>query len=317
MNSSKYRFTLDMHSHQSQISIPALLKDSSRSLYISFTDGGNPYFIEDGCLAEISIKRPDGTFLVEPCTIANHTTVVYDFEQNTNTCAMDGIHDCDVILYDAEGGRITSPRFTMVVSDRVVRKDDINITTEDKTTIDNIRQVEAARVLAEIARQDNEAKRVEAETAREATHTAIVTKLNNGEFNGKDGADGKDGVSPTIKITDITGGHRVSITDAVGTKSFDVMDGDSPIASTITNIKVFASAWQGTESPYSQVVTIAGVTAYTKVDLLPSVEQLAIFHNKDLAFVTENEDGIVTVYAIGDKPKNDYTIQASLTEVKV
>ena len=41
----------------------------------------------------------------------------------------------------------------------------------------------------------------------------------------------------------------------------------------------------------------------------------AIFHDKDLAFVTENEDGVVTVYSIGDKPTNDYTIQVSITEV--
>lgn len=42
---------------------------------------------------------------------------------------------------------------------------------------------------------------------------------------GKDYFDGDDGVSPTVTITTITGGHRVSITDASGTKSFDVMNG--------------------------------------------------------------------------------------------
>ena len=47
------------------------------------------------------------------------------------------------------------------------------------------------------------------------------------------------------------------------------------------------------------------------------MEQLAIFYNKDLTFVTENEDGVVTVYAIGQKPTNDYTIQATITEVYV
>lgn len=42
---------------------------------------------------------------------------------------------------------------------------------------------------------------------------------------GAPGADGKDGFSPTVSVTDITGGHRVTITDADGTQSFDVMDG--------------------------------------------------------------------------------------------
>lgn len=42
---------------------------------------------------------------------------------------------------------------------------------------------------------------------------------------GPQGPAGKDGVSPTISVTKITGGHRVTITDANGTKFFDVMDG--------------------------------------------------------------------------------------------
>lgn len=43
---------------------------------------------------------------------------------------------------------------------------------------------------------------------------------------GKDGATGPAGISPTISVTDITGGHRVTITDATGAHSFDVMDGE-------------------------------------------------------------------------------------------
>ena len=85
----------------------------------------------------------------------------------------------------------------------------------------------------------------------------------------------------------------------------------------LANVTLAASAWVGENSLYSQVVAIDGITEYSKVDLLPSVEQLAIFHNKDVAFVTENEDGVVTVYAIGDKPLLDYTMQAQITEVEV
>ena len=85
----------------------------------------------------------------------------------------------------------------------------------------------------------------------------------------------------------------------------------------ISNVTLLASSWVGEDSPYSQVVTIDGITEYSKVDLLPSIEQLAIFHDKDLAFVTENDGGVVTVYALGDKPTNDYTIQVSITEVSV
>ena len=60
------------------------------------------------------------------------------------------------------------------------------------------------------------------ETLPEAINTALAQAKESGEF---DGAAGQDGVSPTVTVIDITGGHRVTITDANGTKYFDVMDG--------------------------------------------------------------------------------------------
>lgn len=82
-------------------------------------------------------------------------------------------------------------------------------------------------------------------------------------------------------------------------------------------ITILADKWVGTGSLYSQVVEVAGVTKNSQVDITPSVEQLAIFYEKDLTFVTENEGGVVTVYAVGQKPEHDYTIQVTMTEVIV
>lgn len=69
---------------------------------------------------------------------------------------------------------------------------------------------------------------------------------------------------------------------------------------------------------YKQVVTIdnAVITKNSKVDLNPTPEMLAIFHEKDVAFVAENTDGIITVYCIGQKPQNTYRdIPVTVTEV--
>ena len=85
----------------------------------------------------------------------------------------------------------------------------------------------------------------------------------------------------------------------------------------LSEVVLPSSNWIGEESPYSQVVSLSNVTMYSKVDLQPSVEQLDVFHDKDLAFVAENEDGVVTVYAVGDKPTQDYTIQVTISEVAV
>lgn len=43
---------------------------------------------------------------------------------------------------------------------------------------------------------------------------------------GKDYFDGDDGFSPAVVVSNITGGHRITITDANGTKTVDVMDGE-------------------------------------------------------------------------------------------
>ena len=91
--------------------------------------------------------------------------------------------------------------------------------------------------------------------------------------------------------------------------------GGSGTAVKLTQITLPAANWKGAESPYSQVVAVDGVSVNSMVNLQPSVEQLEIFHDKDIAFSTENDGGVVTVYAIGDRPQNDYTIQATIMEV--
>ena len=97
-----------------------------------------------------------------------------------------------------------------------------------------------------------------------------------------------------------------------------VISGGSATPAKLASVTLPASKWvTEAENLHSQVVAISGTTKYSKVDLLPSVEQLAIFHNKDVAFMTENDNGVVTVYAIGDKPLLDYTMQAQITEVEV
>ena len=77
-----------------------------------------------------------------------------------------------------------------------------------------------------------------------------------------------------------------------------------------------ASKWEGEASPFSQVVTVDGVTENSQVDLTPSLAQQVIFKEKKLVFLTENYGGVVTVYAIGQKPTNDYDIQVTITEVE-
>ena len=150
------------------------------------------------------------------------------------------------------------------------------------------------------------------------------------------GKDGRDGVGIKKAWVNDNGELQITLTSGV-TQALGIVKGekgdkgdrvtDEQLTNVVENyikshgqIKIsettlWASEWVGTSSPYSQIVSVRGVTANSQVDLTPSVEQLAIFHEKDLAFVTENDGGEVTVYAIGQKPENDYTMQVTLTEV--
>ena len=212
MNSSNYRFTLDMQSEQSQVSLPVRLGDTDRSFYISLTDGGRPFTIENGCLALfVGKKAYDGKELNNYCPIEKNSVIRYDFTEQTANVA--GVVECEIRLYDPQGKLITSPQFIMVVSSRA-SSEDVAISEDEKNIIDqialnevargqaetdradaeNARAIfessritnEDARTLAEIARGNAETDRANAETQREQNE--LTRKINEADRNDAEGA---------------------------------------------------------------------------------------------------------------------------------
>ena len=82
-----------------------------------------------------------------------------------------------------------------------------------------------------------------------------------------------------------------------------------------TTISLPAANWTGVNAPFSQVVEINGVTANSKIDLQPSIEQLATLQEEEVSLVASNNDGVVTVYAFNYKPSVDFDMQALIVEV--
>ena len=83
-------------------------------------------------------------------------------------------------------------------------------------------------------------------------------------------------------------------------------------------INLPASAWVESDiDTYSQVVSIENAPSNCQVDLQPSKEQLAIFRDKDITFWVETENEVVTVCCLGQKPTNDYVMQATIMGVTV
>lgn len=128
MNYSIFRFTLNMHSHRSQASVSAFRGDTAIRLLVSLTDGGNSYFIEDGCTAILSGTKADGTKLCNRCVIENNTTIIYDFTEQTTSCV--GVANCEITIYGKDGHIITAPKFVIVVDEREVSGTDLLSATE-------------------------------------------------------------------------------------------------------------------------------------------------------------------------------------------
>lgn len=164
MNCSIFRFTLNMHNHRSQASVSAFRGDTAIRLYITITDGGTPYYINDGCTAILCGTKADGNKLYNRCVIENNSVIRYDFTEQTTSCI--GVANCEITLYDTDGDVITSPKFVIVVDEREVSYEQIVESITEKEALSALFVEEAKRVESETAREEAETKRDSAETAR-------------------------------------------------------------------------------------------------------------------------------------------------------
>lgn len=91
--------------------------------------------------------------------------------------------------------------------------------------------------------------------------------------------------------------------------------GGAGTSARISEIFLPVDAWKGGESPYSQVVEMNAISIRSQINIQLSVEQTQKICSAGFALTTENNEGTVTVYAIGNKPSENYTVQATVTEV--
>lgn len=93
--------------------------------------------------------------------------------------------------------------------------------------------------------------------------------------------------------------------------------GGSAEAPKLTSVTILASKWQGSNGLYSQVVACNGVNVSSKLDLQPTPTQIVELQNSEISLMATNSNGVVTVYAIGNIPATDMTMQILITEVSI
>lgn len=92
------------------------------------------------------------------------------------------------------------------------------------------------------------------------------------------------------------------------------MVGAAPAIKTAT-VTLPVASWTGSASPYSQTVTISGVTAKSRIDINPDATVMNGAMEGGYGLVFGNDAGTITAYAVGDKPTAAITVQVSITEV--
>ena len=82
-----------------------------------------------------------------------------------------------------------------------------------------------------------------------------------------------------------------------------------------TTITLSKDAWTGSSNPWSQAVTVNGVTANSRLELCPTAEQIVDLQASEITLMLQNDSGTVTAWAINNKPTSDLTLQVLITEV--
>jgi hypothetical protein len=154
MNSSNYKLSLNVQKAVSGKQLEVKQGDTKRELWVTLTDGDAPYSITEECYAVFTAAKPDGTFIANPCRILGNT-IVYDLTPQTLAAA--GYCDCEIRLYGADDGLLTSARFGLLVHEPALGDEDV---IQSETEVNALTQLigDAAQVIRESELQNLESR---------------------------------------------------------------------------------------------------------------------------------------------------------------
>lgn len=83
----------------------------------------------------------------------------------------------------------------------------------------------------------------------------------------------------------------------------------------ITSVVLPVASWVGND-PYTQVVDIEPITAYSQININATAELLKNALDQGFSLVFGNNNGTVTVYAVGAKPSTELNVPVTILEVR-
>lgn len=158
MNPVYYRISVDVKDTLSNVSVSVKRGETNRRVVITPTDGGNIFDISNYARAELFGKKPDGLEMSQGCIIQNNAIV---FDIPLEVTSVEGVHDCEIMLFGEHDTVLALPRFTVVVYPSISSE----IETENSTEFASLTQLisETTSLISD-----------------------VTSSLENGEFNGSE-----------------------------------------------------------------------------------------------------------------------------------
>lgn len=132
MEMSVQRLTLDLRQTDSGKCLSTKRGNTAVRLKVNLTNGGCPYWIDEGVSAVFTAQKSDGAILFNACSIEENT-VIYDF--TGQTVNVEGETVCEIRLYSGDELVLTSPSFTLLVDDTVYEDGAILDSSDEVTAL--------------------------------------------------------------------------------------------------------------------------------------------------------------------------------------
>jgi hypothetical protein len=185
-------------------------ENQANTLVFSFADG----FIEGTAVLNIKRGKDIGFVAVDKMI------QTYELPVKSSLLTQIGEVEFQFVLTKSDGTIIKFDSFIMTVEDAI--DTDVPLPEEYPSWVEmaNTKLSEVDVALENTIKATSNANQVAND---------LIFAKQNGDFDGRDGVDGTNGVSPTFGTTQVEGGVRITITDVDGTKEVFLKDGPQGI----------------------------------------------------------------------------------------